>query len=93
MRKYMHAQMIAYYIVRNLKMKFHVRYVVCQYGRKKRNSEEVRDGVPSKLLWYIPQIPRFLRLSRNPEHAKNLKWHANKRIDDGKLRHPADSLA
>ena len=50
MRKYMHAQIIANYIVRNLKIKFHVWYVVCEDGRKKRNSEEVRDGVPAKLL-------------------------------------------
>ena len=59
--------------------------------KKKRNSEEVRDGVPTKLLWYIPAIPQFLHLFRNPEHAKNLTWHENKRIDDGKLRYPVDS--
>ena len=60
---------------------------VCGVSRwqKKRNSEEVRDGVPAKLLWYISPIPRFLRLFWNPDHAKNLTWHANERIQDGKL--------
>ena len=38
--------------------------------QKKINFEEVRDGVPAKLLWYIPLIPQFLRLFHNPEHAK-----------------------
>ena len=60
---------------------------VCGVSRwqKKRNSEEVRDGVPAKLLWYIPPILRFVRLFRNPDHTKNLTWHANERIQGGKL--------
>ncbi|XP_052735518.1 uncharacterized protein LOC128197505 [Vigna angularis] len=28
---------------------------------------------------------------RNEQDAKNLRWHADERIRDGKLRHPADS--
>ena len=37
---------------------------VCGMSRwqKKRKSEEVKDGIPVKLLWYIPPIHRFLRL-------------------------------
>ena len=31
------------------------------------------------------------RLYRNPEHAKNLVWHANEKVKDGHLRHPANS--
>ena len=45
------------------------------------------------MLWYIPLIPRFRRLFQNEEHAKSLIWHNEERIKDGKLRHPADSLA
>ena len=45
------------------------------------------------MLWYLPPIPRFVRLFRNAKHAKNLAWHADERIKDGKLRHPADTLA
>ena len=47
---------------------------VCNLSRwqKKRNFEEVRDGVLAKLLWYIYQISQFLHLFLNPGHAKNL---------------------
>ncbi|XP_062093498.1 uncharacterized protein LOC133799500 [Humulus lupulus] len=61
--------------------------------QKKRNLEEVKEGVPAKVLWYIPPIPRLTRFYRNVDHAKNLTWHANERIKDGRLRHPADSPA
>ena len=61
--------------------------------QQNKNSEEIKVGTPAKVLWYIPLIPRFTRLFRNREHAKDLIWHANERIEDGKLRHPADSPA
>ena len=28
----------------------------------------------------------------NEKDAKNMRWHADERVSDGKLRHPADSL-
>jgi hypothetical protein len=60
--------------------------------KKKNNFVEIfKEGVPAKVLWYIPPIPRFNRLFRNPKHAKSLLWHDEERIKDGKLRHPADS--
>ncbi|KAA0033182.1 hypothetical protein E6C27_scaffold1276G00260 [Cucumis melo var. makuwa] len=58
---------------------------------KDRNEE--RKQIPSKVIWYFPLIPRFRRLFRSIECAENLTWHAIERIDDGKLRHPADSPA
>ncbi|KAL0559358.1 hypothetical protein IC582_003967 [Cucumis melo] len=58
---------------------------------KDRNEE--RKQIPSKVIWYFPPIPRFKRLFRSIECAENLTWHASERIDDGKLRHPADSPA
>ena len=66
---------------------------VCNQSRwkKKKNSEEDLEGIPAKVLWYIPIIPRLVRLFRNPNHAKSLTWHADERVEDGKLRHPADS--
>lgn len=63
------------------------------WGKHKRNGEDVKEGVPAKVLWYLSPIPRFVRLFRNAEHVKNLAWHADERIKDGKLRHPADTLA
>ncbi|XP_073057309.1 uncharacterized protein [Primulina eburnea] len=51
----------------------------------------VREGVSAKVLWYFPPIPRFQRMFRNKEISKDLTWHADKRIRDGYLRHPADA--
>ncbi|XP_060963548.1 uncharacterized protein LOC133033034 [Cannabis sativa] len=59
--------------------------------QKKKNSDEVKVGVPAKVLWYLPPIPRLVRFFRNVNHAKNLTWHASDRILDGKMRHRADS--
>ncbi|XP_062085629.1 uncharacterized protein LOC133791727 [Humulus lupulus] len=61
--------------------------------KKKRNGEDIKEGIPTKVLWYLPPIPRFIRLFRNVELAKSLSWHANERVKDGKLRHPTDSIA
>ncbi|KAL0560147.1 hypothetical protein IC582_000541 [Cucumis melo] len=58
---------------------------------KDRNEERMQ--IPSKVIWYFPPIPRFKRLFRSIECAENLTWHASERIEDGKLRHPADSPA
>ncbi|KAA0033998.1 transposase [Cucumis melo var. makuwa] len=58
---------------------------------KDRNEE--RKKIPSKVIWYFPPIPRFKRLFRNIECAENLTWHASEKIEDDKLRHPADSPA
>ena len=49
-------------------------------------------GPPAKVLWYLPIIPRFKRLFSNVNDAKNLRWHAEERKRDGKIRHVADSL-
>ena len=50
-----------------------------------------KKWVPTKVLQYIPPILRFRQLFRNAEHAKNLTWHADRRTNDGMLRHPADA--
>ncbi|XP_031127651.1 uncharacterized protein LOC116029751 [Ipomoea triloba] len=46
---------------------------------------------PAKVMWYLPILSRFKRMFANPSDAKNLTWHADQKISDGKLRHPADS--
>ncbi|KAL3617125.1 hypothetical protein CASFOL_039519 [Castilleja foliolosa] len=64
----------------------------CGISRYKNSNDE--SGIkkpPSKVLWYLPIIPRFKRLFASPTEAKNLRWHADEKIDDGKLRHPSDS--
>jgi hypothetical protein len=49
-----------------------------------------KEGIPAKVLWYFPIIPRIIRIYLNEQDAKMLTWHSNGRIEDGKLRHPAD---
>ena len=48
-------------------------------------------GVPVKVLWYFPPIPRFKRWFQSAQTAKHLTWHATRREIDGQLYHPADS--
>ena len=69
----------------------------CGVSRYKQNDGEYTDDVatsnprPAKVCWYLPIIPRFKRLFATAHDASNLKWHAVDRINDGFLRHPADS--
>ncbi|XP_078156588.1 uncharacterized protein LOC144552481 [Carex rostrata] len=65
-----------------------------RYKRKNQtdgNDDTNRKGPPAKVIWYFPVIPRFKRLFKNPKDAQLLRWHADIRKKDGKLRHPADS--
>ncbi|CAM8932305.1 unnamed protein product [Rhodiola kirilowii] len=67
---------------------------VCKSPRYKLNKEPKNGskGTPSKVLWYLPPIPRFQRLFASSEDSDNMRWHAEKRVIDTKMRHPADSL-
>lgn len=51
-----------------------------------------RKSVPSKVMWYLSIIQRFKRLFVNANDAKNIGWHADERVCDGKIRHVVDSL-
>ncbi|KAJ9545766.1 hypothetical protein OSB04_025473 [Centaurea solstitialis] len=71
---------------------------ICGTSRYKRKNQtednsdvKVKDGPPAKMLWYLPVIPRLKRLFANAKDAKLLRWHAENRKKDGKLRHVADS--
>ena len=52
--------------------------------------ENSKKGPPTKVLWYLPIIPRFKRLFANEDDAKDLSWHANGRNSDGMVHHPVD---
>ncbi|CAM8944243.1 unnamed protein product [Rhodiola kirilowii] len=67
---------------------------VCKSPRYKLNKETKNGskGTPSKVLWYLPPIPRFQRLFVSLEDSDNMRWHAEKRVIDTKMHHPADSL-
>ena len=56
-----------------------------------KNSEKLKSGVPAKVLWYFPPIPRFTRMFSIKETSKNLTWHAEQSQVDGYLHHPADT--
>ncbi|KAL4592300.1 hypothetical protein LXL04_005289 [Taraxacum kok-saghyz] len=71
--------------------------ITCGTSRYKRkttiteNSSTIKNGPPAKVLWYLPIIQRLKRLFANPKDAKLLRWHAEERKIDGKIRHVADS--
>ena len=56
------------------------------------SDENSNKGPPTKVLCYFPIIPRFKRLFANKDDTKDLMWHANGRISDGMVSHPADCL-
>ncbi|KAL6329406.1 hypothetical protein AAG906_017723 [Vitis piasezkii] len=41
-------------------------------------------GVPAKVMWYFPPIPRFKRMFHSSKIAKDLIWHAQGGEFDGK---------
>ncbi|CAL9005052.1 unnamed protein product, partial [Prunus brigantina] len=51
----------------------------------------LKEGVPAKVVWYFPPIPRFKRMFQSHETAKSLTWHATRKSIDGQMSHPADS--
>ncbi|TXG66340.1 hypothetical protein EZV62_007615 [Acer yangbiense] len=65
----------------------------CKLPRWKvcKNSSQIQNRVPAKVLWYFSPIPRFKRMFQSEEIAKALTWHANEREIDGMMRHPSDS--
>ncbi|XP_038707717.1 uncharacterized protein LOC120002932 [Tripterygium wilfordii] len=73
--------------------------VICNSSRWKQNactSNEVDgDGkrIAVKQMRYFPLRPRLQRLFMSSKTAKFMRWHAEERLNDGILRHPADSLA
>ncbi|XP_050255283.1 uncharacterized protein LOC126701217 [Quercus robur] len=57
-------------------------------GKKKNHKK-----VPQKILRYFPLTPRLQRLFLTKNIASEMRWHKEGRVDDGVLRHPADSMA
>jgi hypothetical protein len=48
---------------------------------------------PRKILRYFPVIPRLQRLYMRASTSKLMRWHEEELVNDGKMRHPTDSLA
>ncbi|XP_052171518.1 uncharacterized protein LOC127787497 [Diospyros lotus] len=49
--------------------------------------------IPIKTLRYFPLKPRLQRLFMSSKSASSMRWHFDKRVDDGVIRHPTDSMA
>ncbi|KAK9140153.1 hypothetical protein Scep_009834 [Stephania cephalantha] len=67
----------------------------CKSSRWKvsESNKETKKRIPAKILRYFPIIPRFKRMYGSLEIAKNLLWHSSHLSQDGKIRHPVDSIA
>lgn len=64
----------------------------CPICKKSRWQKDKKKNVPNKILRYFPIKPRLQRLFMSKQIAEDMTWHKKKKIDDGVLRHPADSL-
>ncbi|KAL8157226.1 hypothetical protein AgCh_002077 [Apium graveolens] len=58
--------------------------------KKNKNGDEI-EGIPAKVLWYFPLLPRLRNLFNSPKMTKDLTWHHTESVKDNKIRHPADS--
>ncbi|KAL7208519.1 hypothetical protein ACSBR1_030291 [Camellia fascicularis] len=64
----------------------------CTECRYKLN-DKTGKKIPHKILRYFPLTPRLKRLYMSKKTAAFMRWHKDKRVDDGVLRHPADGEA
>ncbi|XP_057444023.1 uncharacterized protein LOC130736195 [Lotus japonicus] len=62
-------------------------------GESRWQEKKKKNVVPNKVVRYFLIKPRLQRLFMSKQIADDMKWHKNKRVDDGVMRHPADSLA
>ncbi|XP_057999133.1 uncharacterized protein LOC110673361 [Hevea brasiliensis] len=46
-----------------------------------------------KILCYFPLKPRLQRLFMSTKTTSLMRWHKDKKVDDGVMRHPANSVA
>ena len=67
-----------------------LRYKISRDDPGDVEGERPRKKIPAKVMWYAPIIPWLKCLFQNKEHAKAMRWHAEDRKKDGKLRVPAD---
>ncbi|XP_028072583.1 uncharacterized protein LOC114274804 [Camellia sinensis] len=65
---------------------------ICQESRYKSNYGKGKK-VPHKTLRYFPLTSRLQRSYMSRKTAIDMRWHKEKRVDDGILRHPVDGEA
>jgi len=73
-----------------------------RWKKDNTNSNEIGESsesggakkhTPCKVLRYFPLTPRLQRLYMSKETSSLMRWHKEELVSDGKMRHPADSLA
>jgi hypothetical protein len=52
-----------------------------------------KKRVPQKILRYFPVTPRLQRLYMRASTSEYMRWHKEGLVQDGKMRHPANSMA
>ncbi|GJU85489.1 putative transposon, En/Spm-like, transposase-associated domain protein [Tanacetum coccineum] len=74
----------------------------CEASRYKKFNNDKQDDddnfifkrkIPAKQVHYFPLKTRLKRLFMSPHTASQMTWHSKERVDDGLMRHPADSPA
>ncbi|RVX00750.1 hypothetical protein CK203_026403 [Vitis vinifera] len=65
---------------------------ICDEDRYKINDGKGKK-IPHKSLRFFPLKPRLQRLFMSRHTTSDMRWHKEKRVDDGVLRHPADAEA
>lgn len=58
-----------------------------------KHSNELKVGIPAKVLRYFPIKDRFRRMFRSQRMAEDLRWHYTNATEDGTMRHPVDSIS
>lgn len=48
------------------------------------------SNIPKRVVRYFPLTPRLKRLFMSPQLAKEMRWHGERVISEGDIRHPAD---
>ncbi|XP_065847546.1 uncharacterized protein [Euphorbia lathyris] len=75
----------------------------CKICGLSRWKDDIRNGetklrkngkkIPVKTMRYFPLKPRLQRLFMSKKTSSLMRWHKEGRVDDGVMRHPADSPA
>ena len=67
----------------------------CSESRFKipKGSNNPKVGMPVKVVWYFPPIPRFRRMYSTRQISKDWIWHSSEREVDNYIRHPEDAAS
>ena len=73
----------------------HVRYAKALDSKNNdrlKEGEELKKGISTLVMWYLPIIPRLKHFFANSRDAELASWHDDKLRKDRMLWHPADAM-